>query len=112
MDLRPEDLNPFLLLNSSKISAGVLCLVWGSWLQVKRGPPAESPEERKRTITNLGNTDTVTISSITLRNLGDVKTGFKNRNVARQQKEIICFLCSFGHMRSNGLKKLHQEHFG
>lgn len=79
---------------------------------MKCGHPRESPEERQRTITNLGNTDTVTINSIRLRNLGDVKTGFKNRNVARQQKEIICFLCSFGHMRSNGLKKLHQENFG
>ena len=32
-----------------------------------------------------------------------MKTGFKNVKVARQQKEIICFLCSFGHVRSNGL---------
>lgn len=107
MDLRPEDLNPFLLLNSSKISARVLCLVWGSWLQVKHGPPGESPEERKRTISNLGNTDTVTINSRRLRrNLGDMKTGFKNVKVSRQQKEIICFQCLFGHRRSNGLREI------
>lgn len=82
----------------------------GLGLRVKDGPPGESPDERKRTITNLGNTDTVTIRL--RRNTGDVKTGFKNIKFARQQKEIIYFLCAFGHMGINGLEKLHQEKFG
>lgn len=94
MHLRPEDLNPFLSLNSSKISARVLCLVWGSWLQVKHGLPGESPEERKRTSTNLGNTDTVTINRRLRWNLGDVKTGFKNKKVATQQKKKWSVFCA------------------
>lgn len=34
-----------------------------------------------------------------------MKTGFKNTEVARQQKERICFLCSFGHVTSHGLRE-------
>jgi len=85
------DLSQEVLLNSSKISARVLCLVWGSLLQVKHRRPGKSTEERQRTISNLGNTDTVTISSSSKRNLQDMKTGFKNIKTARQQKEIIYF---------------------
>lgn len=79
---------------------------------MKDGLPGENPDGRKRTITNLGNTDTVTINRRPRRNLGDVKTGFKNIEVSRQHREISYFLCAFGHMRINGLEKLHQENFG
>lgn len=35
-----------------------------------------------------------------------MKTDFKNTEVARQQKERICFLYSFGHGTSHGLREV------
>lgn len=69
-------------------------------------------ESRGKKKKNLGNTDTVTTNRRKLRrNLGDAKTGFENTKVDRQQKEIICFLCSFGHMESNGLREIASGKF-
>lgn len=98
---------PFLLLSSSKISARVLCLAWCSGMQVNHGAPWEIPEERQRTITNCGQHWYCHYNSRRLRrNLGDMKTTFKNTDVARQQKENICFLPSFGHVTSHGLREV------